>query len=200
MVPLLTDPFGSRRVVVCLQVPELFIQTINTYICFEISNFGYIRRSTESHARGFCAKFFPERRILHQRRPRADPRAPLDLERAKTSPPKMWCTAADKTALLAEGITQAASASPALIRPLTNALFHISLSTTACGALGAARRPTPRVRLACPARRLRRLGGVVRRGERRAGGVIRFATLRVFAGRRPFPPLQSAGAFPVSRR
>ena len=51
----------------------------------------------------------------------------------------MWCTAADKTALLAEGITQAASASPALIRPLTNALFHISFATTACGALGAAR-------------------------------------------------------------
>ena len=168
-------------------------------------------RSTESHPRGFCAKFFPARRILHQRRPRADPRAPLDLERAKTSPPKMWCTATDKTALLAEGITQAASASPALIRPLTNALFHISFATTACGALGAARvgrrarrvaarRPAPRVRLACPARRLRRLGGVVRRGERRAGGVIRFATLRVFAGRRPFPPLKSAGAFPVSRR
>ena len=51
----------------------------------------------------------------------------------------MWCTATDKTALLAEGITQAASASPALIRPLTNALFHISFATTACGALGAAR-------------------------------------------------------------
>ena len=37
----------------------------------------------------------------------------------------MWCTDADKTALLAEGITQAASASPALIRPLTT---HFILS------------------------------------------------------------------------
>ena len=62
----------------------------------------------------------------------------------------MWCTAADKTALLAEGITQAASASPALIRPLTNALFHISFATTACGALGAARVVRRARRVAAP--------------------------------------------------